>query len=266
MRVRRVPWRASLGTMGDDDGRVLHPWAGTLALGPWWLVFDGAFGPTEAHRHHAVQIVAADGPVVVEAADFDRVEGRLVVIPADTIHAIVSGPSSATVLFLDADSLAGRGFAVDGSLRSLDASSLPQRAGVARVFADADRRVTSVLAAAAGEASGESSPPSTTITAALALLADDDAITAATVAHEVGLSPSRFSHRFTAEVGIPFRSYRRWMRLLAAVELLATGATLTAAAHRAGFADSAHFSRTFRSRFGLSPTEALAASRWLSPD
>ena len=251
--------------MVDDDEPEPRRWAGTLALGPWWLVFDGEFGPTDAHRHHAVQIVAADGPVVVEAADFDRVEGRLVVIPADTIHAIVSGPPSATVLFLDADSLAGRGFAVDGHPRSLRAS-LPQRSGAARTFADADRRVTSMVAAAAGDASGVSSPPSTTIVAALDLLADHEGMTAATVAREVGLSPSRFSHRFTAEVGIPFRSYRRWIRLLAAVELLATGATLTAAAHHAGFADSAHFSRTFRSQFGLSPTEALAASRWLSPD
>ena len=39
-----------------------------------------------------------------------------------------------------------------------------------------------------------------------------------------------------------------------AVERMADGASLTEAAHEAGFADSAHFSRTFRRMFGLAPS------------
>ena len=36
-----------------------------------------------------------------------------------------------------------------------------------------------------------------------------------------------------------------------AVEAIAAGVSLTEAAHEAGFADSAHFSRTFRRMFGV---------------
>ena len=65
------------------------------------------------------------------------------------------------------------------------------------------------------------------------------------------LSESRFSHLFVEQVGLPFRRYLLWKRLEKAVEYLAAGANLTTAAHQAGFADSAHFSRTFQRMFGI---------------
>ncbi len=65
------------------------------------------------------------------------------------------------------------------------------------------------------------------------------------------LSESRFSHLFVEEISLPFRTYLLWRRLIVAVDAMAAGASLTAAAHQAGFADSAHFSRTFLRMFGV---------------
>lgn len=70
------------------------------------------------------------------------------------------------------------------------------------------------------------------------------------------LSESRFSHLFVEEVGLPFRTYLLWRRMSRAVSFLSAGHRLTEAAHAAGFADSAHFSRTFLRMFGL-PAAAL---------
>ena len=53
-----------------------------------------------------------------------------------------------------------------------------------------------------------------------------------------------------------FRPYVLWQRMERAVAEYAAGATLTDAAYAGGFADSAHFSRTFRRMFGL-PAAAL---------
>lgn len=70
------------------------------------------------------------------------------------------------------------------------------------------------------------------------------------------LSESRFSHLFVEDVGLPFRTFLLWRRMSRAVSLLSSGKSLTEAAHTAGFADSAHFSRTFLRMFGL-PAAAL---------
>jgi AraC-like DNA-binding protein len=72
-----------------------------------------------------------------------------------------------------------------------------------------------------------------------------------------GLSPSRFQHLFTQAVGVPFRRYRGWQRLRSAIRTAAQGSSLTDAAHAAGFADQAHFSRAFRAAFGAPPSRGL---------
>jgi AraC-like DNA-binding protein len=73
------------------------------------------------------------------------------------------------------------------------------------------------------------------------------------VAAVVHLSPSRFRHLFVGEMGLAFRPYVLWLRLNRAVEAFAAGESLTTAAYRAGFADSAHLSRTFRRMYGMAP-------------
>jgi AraC-like DNA-binding protein len=44
-----------------------------------------------------------------------------------------------------------------------------------------------------------------------------------------------------------------------------SGASLTTAAHAAGFTDSSHLSNTFRRMFGLSPSDITRHVRWLPP-
>lgn len=83
------------------------------------------------------------------------------------------------------------------------------------------------------------------------------AMPAAAMAATVGLSASRFQHLFTDEVGVPFRRYRAWHRLRAAIREVVQGNNYTAAAHAAGFADQAHFARNFRRTFGAPASQGL---------
>ncbi|MBL0122271.1 MAG: helix-turn-helix transcriptional regulator [Betaproteobacteria bacterium] len=73
------------------------------------------------------------------------------------------------------------------------------------------------------------------------------------LAEKVHLSPSRFAHVFKTAVGVPVRRYVLWMKLRRALDLAIAGDSLTTAALSAGFADSAHLSRTVRAMMGIAP-------------
>ena len=74
------------------------------------------------------------------------------------------------------------------------------------------------------------------------------------VAQAVHLSPGRFRHLFVAQTGTSFRAWLLWARTEAAIAAATKGTSWTDAAQDAGFADAAHFTRTCRRVFGISPT------------
>jgi AraC-like DNA-binding protein len=88
-----------------------------------------------------------------------------------------------------------------------------------------------------------------------------DDLSLKTLADIAGLSPSRFMHAFTEGVGIPMRPYILWLRLQRAACDLMGGATVTSAAHRAGFSDGAHLTRTFRRMLGATPSDLALLKR-----
>jgi AraC-like DNA-binding protein len=75
------------------------------------------------------------------------------------------------------------------------------------------------------------------------------------LASSLGLSYDRTSHLFADAMGIPIRTYLLWQKLYKAGGLLLSGATLTEAAHGAGFVDSAHYSSAFHRAYGMPPSE-----------
>jgi len=69
----------------------------------------------------------------------------------------------------------------------------------------------------------------------------------------VRLSPSRLTHLTTETLGAPPRMWSTWFKLQRAIQHAAAGHTLTVAAHHAGFADSAHLTRTCKRLTGVLP-------------
>lgn len=87
---------------------------------------------------------------------------------------------------------------------------------------------------------------------------------AAEVASELALSESRFLHLFSEELGIAWRPYLLWRRMLCAVQAIINKCSATEAAHLAGFSDSAHLSRIFRRTFGMTIRQAQILFRKVS--
>ncbi|WP_372778201.1 helix-turn-helix domain-containing protein, partial [Litorivivens sp.] len=86
------------------------------------------------------------------------------------------------------------------------------------------------------------------------------------LAARVNLSPSRFSHWFTEQTGLPLRSYRKWLRLILALQTAVVTGNLSLAASQAGFADQAHFSRAVGDAFGITASQIVSLIKSNSPE
>jgi AraC-like DNA-binding protein len=245
----------------------IHVWEGASL---WLLEAEREIAHTDYHSHHAIQItVSLEGSFELRAAG-ERQGGPVAAVAADADH-IFEASGRAAFLFVEPESAAGAAIAArlfDGNalaaipeervarhLAALsDYVSAPRdgRPGLAEL----GREMVADLAGGTEERSLDPRVRAMIDHAAANLegrLSLSDAVAA------IGLSPSRLRHLFAAQTGLPFKTYVLWLRIRKAVEAYARGESLTAAAHEAGFADSAHFSRTFRRTFGI-PATALRVS------
>lgn len=249
--MMRTPSAADLNEPADLGTQPFH-----LFAWPQRLLVTGPSHASGSHRHHAVQVACGlDGPVAYRGPH-GELRAELVLIPPDVPHAH-DAFGAAAVLCLDAEGdgwarLRGgvddrpRALAFEPRLRALAREASAGSAHAARAFVDA------LAPPAAGDA-----PQDDALVAQVRRLVRerlDGAVTLAALAAAVHRSPSRLAHRFRDATGLPLRRYVLWCRLRVAVERAMRGASLTEAAHAAGFADSAHLSRTFRATFGIAPS------------
>lgn len=73
-------------------------------------------------------------------------------------------------------------------------------------------------------------------------------------ATKLGASDRTLSRQFEREMGVSFRDWRYRLRAFKALELLATGMSITAASIEIGYASTSAFTYMFRKEFGCSPT------------
>lgn len=87
-------------------------------------------------------------------------------------------------------------------------------------------------------------------------------LTDADVARQLGMSTSHFRHLFRQTTGQPFHAYLVSLRLeKARAMLMAQDAKVSEVAQIVGFQSPSHFTRLFRSRFGVAPSAVQSAHR-----
>jgi AraC-like DNA-binding protein len=86
------------------------------------------------------------------------------------------------------------------------------------------------------------------------LLRENPAIRLAELALRLGVSHATASELFSQAIGLPLRAYRFGRMCERAAKRLVSEAPLTELAHDAGFADSAHFTRSWQRSFGHPPS------------
>tara|TARA_B100001105_G_C22399040_1_gene448359 strand:- start:3179 stop:3955 length:777 start_codon:yes stop_codon:yes gene_type:complete len=224
-----------------------------LTIGRGWAVFIGPVEPGRLHRHQAAQLAWSHGTLTLEGA-WGVLETPGHFLPAGVPHRLVAS-RPLRMVFLD-PAMQGREAswgrpATAAALTALQADVLEH---------ELDRWLRGLrLLDTHGPSDRATGDPR--LVAAISWLewALDAPMRVEDAADAVGLSASRFMHWFAEVSGLPFRAYVRWLRLQRALRTLAGGSTLTEAAHMAGFADSAHLTRTFVATFGVRPAPLRGA-------
>lgn len=83
----------------------------------------------------------------------------------------------------------------------------------------------------------------------------DEYIDIAILSSISGMTPDYFRHRFQKAYGLPPLQYMMRLKLEEAKRLLSSGKSVNETARLTGFNDANYFSRFFRDRTGVSPTE-----------
>ncbi|ADO70554.1 Transcriptional regulator, AraC family [Stigmatella aurantiaca DW4/3-1] len=215
-------------------------------------------------------VLGLDGPLRVRVADAPWVHLAGVLTAPDVPHCLDAEGREVLLVFLDPESEVGASLAaaLTGPIRGLSAAerdTLAREADPSRLMgpegAAWTRRVVEVLGAGALPPSRSIHPRVRRVLRLLHELPPGQDASLATLAAQVRLSPGRLMHAFTESIGLPLRPYLAWLRLQRAAAAIVSGMPLGDAAQAAGFADSAHMSRTFRRMLGMSPSALRGAHR-----
>ena len=236
-------------------------WRGNAEIGLGWGYFYGHVGDNQPHSHHAVQICWSPSPMRLWIFGAGWLDCLGIVIGPDVAHQLMEAEQAVTLVFLEAEHDDGRlivrnlakgwcelSFAEVSELEKwqLQAGQSPAVQKVLEVLRLGSRLDAKPVDDFLVRGLIQKLPSLLSEKIGVQQLAD--------LAH---LSPSRLQHRFARHTGMAVRPYLLWLRLLTAIAAIGRNTTLTDAALEAGFADSAHFSRTFRRRFGFAPRQLL---------
>ncbi len=189
----------------------------------------GELGRTAPHAHYAHQLMVCPGAPITVSLQGQVTSAHRLFIPSRQTHAILETQGEVSVLYaepavFDLAPLLHQDLSLE-ALRRLPRRSLD------------DPRLERALAALDQQLTGK--------------------VSAQALAQAAHLSLSQLERLFCDQLGLPVRRLVLWRRLRIALQLALAGGTLTEAAHGAGFADSAHFSRTMKQLFGVTAAASL---------
>jgi len=245
---------------------LLHAVPG-MAVWPAAMIVWGPGFRSVAHHHHCVQlIVTLHGDMRVRGRPGQRWTkcGAALVRP-DAVHEFDAPGQTVVIGFIDAESEIGAALIerITGDIAPVPTHEVAlwrAMLGTAPNKQSVERWLTRCLVRERGVV--KIHPGVRRVLAHLRQqqgLLDDSSLNA--LARIAGLSSSRFMHVFTESIGVPVRQYVLWLRLQRAACDLTNGATVTSAAHMAGFSDAAHLTRTFRRMLGTTPSDIALRSR-----
>ena len=192
------------------------------------------------------------GPLTV-VGQGQSVTGDIVIIRPGVEHHIICGEGGLSAMYLDGARWPGRWLSPGTLAERLEGRLGELALAGMQLDSDAQRELRERLD------HGQDRLP-LGMSAVLADLAAEPMarMSQAELAERLGLERTQALRLFKDSTGTTFRQFKRWTGLQHAARLIVAGALVRTAAMDAGFADTAHLTRTFKQCFGLTPSQAIA--------
>lgn len=231
------------------------------------LLIGRATGLIPVHSHYAIQLAFGKEPGLgfsAGGASDPMIWYGGAMIPSRQPHSMDATRMTANaVMFVEPETREGRVITeryLAGGIAHMPEPSLALTPNVFATWEAGDRpALVAACMALIGSLTGDVQPMEASDERILRAVAYinanlDKKLTLDEVAAAAFLSPGRFRHLFVEQTGMALRPYILWRRFLRVWELSMEGASMSRAAHEAGFADAAHLSRTSKRMFGFPPT------------
>jgi AraC-like DNA-binding protein len=237
-------------------GVLLWP-AAIIAWGPGYV--------SSLHKHHSAQLVLAiEGRLMIRGkSNHQRVECEAALVRPDATHEVDASGAKILIVLVDPESDLSAAL-TDKVTQDITLISQDTVARWREQLGDASSLTSAKVESWVRRAllSNRRKPRlHPKLYKALDVIRDDlgnnRRLSLKRLAAVAELSESRFMHVFTKSIGVPPRSYILWLRFQRACDELRRGANPTQAAHRAGFADGPHLTRTVRRMMGTTPVDLL---------
>lgn len=269
--------------LSEHYGVVMPPaaadaakWSGRVFLWEDEGLFVGRPGNADMHESPAIKIcIALDGEFVLgdelcpSGGPFSGA-----VIPAGVFHSIRGNGSAMVMILLAPEGKLGRMLGATRELNRIIPMSGPatelrklmMRDGIWDDNSAVENAIRAVIAGLSEYLGGGAADIDPRIARSIEWIRNSrqQGISVRALAAGFDLSESRFSHLFSENLRVPVRRYLLWLRLRDALHLMNSSQNLTEAAHSAGFADSSHLTRTFRSALGIAPSDLVRHSTIIS--
>ena len=232
-------------------------------LSQTWGLFAGYLPVVHTHRHYALQISVSNTPIIVNTLKNISFFGQRIIIKSNIPHSFQCTGLHLTLLLNPASPI-GHTFTIENNTNEISISYsnftndllswLIDFEGGSMKFSEIISNVAALVHEYKCKCEKESHIGDDRIMQALIYLEDhfDENIPLNKAARLHFLSPSRFIHLFRQKTGISYRRYQLWNKLVKSLPLLQSK-SVTEVAYTTGFSDHAHYIRTFKETFGVSP-------------
>lgn len=230
------------------------------------IVFSGIVNDTALHRHHSIQLSISFGENLTLLSGQKEICSRAVIIDSNAVHKLNGEKSPQLLILLEPETSYAE------SLKKFITEEVTELKFTENFYQilekSAERKLESALENIFEYFSFKDlnySKVDHRVKKIIAIVKGDpyQKFEIKKLSGTVSLSESRLQHLFKEQIGISIKRYLLWIKMQRAVSVVLSGQDFTYAAYEAGFADSAHLSRTFKDHFGINLSDVFKNSRSL---